>query len=401
MQSKISGLVMACMGVWLLGGCPGDDTAAEGSETGSDPDTGSGSGSGSGSESVDSTGSGGECVPTEAPALDQSGCAPEGTDYQPTVNGSADDMWPECVNDDGTYTPIEQPSTAARVEAWEMIRSIFAAGTTPDDFTAAREQYTIAEGIESRVVRREDVHYPEIPEEDQDPMVAFDRQCTIEANVTNYPDRCAGPAKIAPLLNEAFAAGQMEMGDAAVNAARIDAGIEWFMYLSVFKEPTHSCPKVDKSGDCDSGWAYYNGATDRANPLGYGADVLAVSPETNERIFDGIAAMRCWRDTYPADMDADETDPFFGYARDQIDRANNNGAAVILRDRLSQQLACSDDASANWAWIQVFGQAIVKPAQDTDAGQAATWEALIANDAPTPEDILGGIAALDALFPCP
>lgn len=395
MRTNVSGLLLACTGVWLLGGCPGDDTGAEGSGTGTGADTGSGT------ESVDS--SGGDCVPSdeEVPPLDLGGCAPGANDYQPTVNGSADDAWPACVNDDGGYTPIETPSTVARVEAWEMIRTIFAAGTTPEDFTAAREQYTIAEGIESRLLRREDVHYPEIPEEDQDPTVAFDRQCTIAANMAAYPDRCAGPAKIAPLINEAFAAGQTGEGDPAVHAARIDAAIEWFMYLSVFKEPTHSCPKVDKGGDCDSGWAYYNGGTDRGSPLGYGADVRALSPQTNERIFDGIAAMRCWRDTYPPDMDADETDPFFAHGRDQLDRANNHGAAVILRDRLAQQLACSEDAEANWAWIQVFGQAIVKPAQDTDATHAATWEALIANDAPTAEDVLAGAAALDALFPCP
>jgi hypothetical protein len=387
---------MACAGVWLLGGCPGDDTGAEGSETGPSSDTGSDTGS------VDS-GSGGECVPSdeEVPPLDLSGCAPGANDYQPTVNGSADDMWPACVNDDGGYTPIEQPSTAARVEAWEMIRTIFAGGTEPDDFTAAREQYTLAEGIESRVVRREDVHYPNIPEEQQDETIGFDRQCTIEANVMSYPDRCAGPAKLAPIINDAFAAGQMGMGDPAVNAARVDAAIAWFMYLSVIKEPSFSCPKVDKGGDCDSGWAYYNGATDRASPLGYGGDVLALSPDTNDRIFDGVAAFRCWRDTYPPDMAADETDPFYGYGYEQLDRANNHGAAVILRDRLSQQLACSADADANWAWIQVFGQTIIKPARDTDAGQAATWEALLANDAPTPEDIIAGAAALDAMFPCP
>jgi hypothetical protein len=310
-------------------------------------------------------------------------------------------MWPQCVNDDGGFTPIEQPSTAARVEAWEMIRTIFAGGTDAAAFTAAREQYTLAEGIESRVVRREDVHYPNIPEEDQDETISFDRQCTIEANVMNYPDRCAGPAKIAPILNEAFAAGQMGEGDPAIHAARIDAAIEWFMYLSVIKEPSFSCPKADKAGDCDSGWAYYNGATQRANPLGYGADVLALSPDTNERVFDGVAAFRCWRDTYAPEVDADESDPFYGYGYEQLDRANNHGAAVILRDRLNQQLMCSADADANWAFIQVFGQAIIKPAQDTDAAQAATWEALIANEAPSYDEILAGAAALDALFPCP
>jgi hypothetical protein len=364
----------------------------------------SGTGSGSGTDSADSTGTGGECAPSDAeiPAFDESGCMPSATDYTPTVNGSADDMWPECVNDDGNYTPLETPGAAARTEAFEMMRTIFAAGLTADDFTAAREQYAIDQGIESRVVRREDVHYPNIPEAEQDPRIDFDKQCTVEANVTNYPDRCAGPAKIAPIINEAFVAGQNGEGDPAVHAARIDAAIDWFMYLSVIKETTFSCPAAELGGDCDSGWAYYNGGTGRTDPLGYGADVLAASPLANDRVFDGLAAMRCFRDTQPPDMDADTSDPFFGYGSEQIDRANNHAAARVLRERLGQQLPlCGSEADANWAWVQTFGQALIKPAQDTDGGQAATLEALLGNAAPTPEEIQGGAAALDALFPCP
>lgn len=399
MHIELRGIHLAWVGALLLGGCPGDDTASDGTETASDTDTGSGT------DSADSgSGTAGECVPSddELAPFDESSCAPEATDYQPTVDGSADDMWPACTNDDGSYTPLEPSGAAARVEAWEEMRSIFAAGLTPDDFTAAREQYAIDQGIESRVLRREDVRYPEIPAEDQDPMVDFDKQCTIESNVMAYPDRCAGPAKISPLIDEAFVAGQTGEGDPAVHAARIDAAIAWFMYISVLKESTFSCPVAEFGGDCDSGWAYYNGSTGRDAPLGLGGDVNDVSPLANNRIFDGLAAMRCWRDTYPADMDADTSDPFFGYGRDQLDRANTHGYARVLRDRLSRQLPlCGSEADANWAWVQVAGQGLVKAAQDTDATHAATWEALIANDAPTPEDILAGAAALDALFPCP
>jgi len=392
------------MGALLLGGCPGDDTGAEGTET-SDPTAGTSTGgetesadSGSGTETE------GACVPSDAELtpFDESGCTPAETDYQPTVNGSADDMWPACTNDDGNYTPLEPSGAAARVEAWEMMRTIFAGGLMPEDFTAARAQYAIDQGIESRVQRREDVRYPEIPAEDQDPTVDFDKQCTIETNVEAYPERCAGPARIAPIINEAFVAGQMGEGDPAVHAARIDAAIAWFMYISVLKESTFSCPVAGFEGDCDSGWAYYNGSTGRDNPIGLGRDVNDVSPLANNRIFDGLAAMRCWRDTYPADMDADTTDPLYIAGRDQLDRANDYGYARVLRDRLNRQLPlCGAEAEANWAWIQVAGQGLVKAAQDLDAGRAATWEALLANDAPTPDDILAGAAVLDTLFPCP
>ncbi|MCA9709882.1 MAG: hypothetical protein KDK70_28850, partial [Myxococcales bacterium] len=180
MKTTWPGLWMTCTTVLLLG-CPGDDTGSDGTD--------------SATSSADTTE--GDCTPSDEvnPPFDESTCAPAANDYTPTVNGSADDAWPACANDDGAYHPLEQPGSAARTEAFEQMRTIFAAGLTPDDFTAAREQYSLDQGIESRVVRREDVHFPNIPEAEQDPAVDFDKQCTIEANVTNYPDRCAGPAK--------------------------------------------------------------------------------------------------------------------------------------------------------------------------------------------------------------
>jgi hypothetical protein len=379
---------MTCTAALLLGGCPGDDAGSDGTDS---------------ADSGTADGTGGECTPSdeEISPLDESMCTPSANDYTPTVTGSADDVWPMCANDDGAYHPLEQPGSAARTEAFEMMRTIFAGGLTPDDFTAAREQYSLDQGIESRVVRREDVHYPNIPDAEQDATVDFDKQCTIEANVDNYPDRCAGPAKIAPVINEAFAMGQSGMGDPAIHAARIDAAVEWFLYLSVFKEATFSCPPAGYAGDCDAAWGYYNGANDRGSPIGYGADVMALSSMANERVFDGLAAMRCFRDGYPSDMDADTSDPLYINGRDQLDRANNHAAALVLRERLGRQLMCGAEASANWAWIQVFGRGLIKPAQDADAGQAATLTALLENDAPSPEEIIAAVAALDALFPCP
>ncbi len=387
------GLVWLAVGALASTAC-GDDSGGD--------DAADDGGTADGGTADDPTG--GDCMPSEvdiAP-LDTSTCMPAATDYTPTINGSADDMWPACANDDGVYHPLDQPGAAARTEAFAMIRSILAADLSPAGFTMAREQYALDQGIESRTVRREDVRYPEIPEADHDPAVDADKQCTVEANVMKYPDRCAGPAKIAPIINDAFMAAQMGEGDPAVHAARIDAAIAWFMYLSVIKESTFSCPLADLGGDCDSGWGYYNGANARGAGIGFAADVIGVSPAADDRIIDGLSAMRCWRDSYPADMDADTSDPLYVAGRDQLDQANNHGAAIVLRDRMEQQLAlCGSEADANWAWVQTFGQGLIKPAQDTDAGHASTLVALLGNDAPMPADIEGGIAALDALFPCP
>jgi hypothetical protein len=382
---------VAVWGALLLGGCPGDDTGADGTASATD--------------SADSgSGTAGECVPTdeELTPFDESACMPAASDYQPTVNGSADDAWPACVNDDGGYTPLEPSSATARVEAWEAMRSILAAGLSPDDFTAAREQYAIDQGIESRVVRREDVRYPEIPAADQDPMVDFDKQCTVADNVTKYPDRCAGPARIAPVINEAFVGGQTGQGNPAVHAARIDAAIAWFMYISVLKESTFSCPAAGLGKDCDSGWAYYNGGTGRSAPLGLGSDVREASPLANDRVFDGLAAMRCFRNGYPADADADTSDPLYAAAREQLRRAIDHAAARVLRDRLGRQLSvCGSEADANWAWVQVFGQGLFRAAQDVDASRAATLATILDLDAPAPADVQAAAEILDALFPCP
>lgn len=43
----------------------------------------------------------------------------------------------------------------------------------------------------------------------------------------------------------------------------------------------------------------------------------------------------------------------------------------------------------------------VKPARDTDAAPAATFEALLETDAPTAADLDAGVAALEALSPRP
>src|SRR5690349_18274238 len=105
MQTRFSRYLMACAGVWLLGGCPGDDSGQEGTETANN-DTGTSMGS---ADSGSGTETGAACMPSdmEVPALDLSACVADANDYQPTVNDSADDAWPACDNDGGGYSPFE------------------------------------------------------------------------------------------------------------------------------------------------------------------------------------------------------------------------------------------------------------------------------------------------------
>lgn len=394
---------------------PDDDADGDGSDsgdTGTDDDGGA-TGPGTTDDGGDGTGTGTSgdagCDPADIPEIDESGCAPLDTDYQPRVDMSANDMWPECVTDDGTYTLVAStPSSIARVEAFEIVADLLWRGDTPseDDFTTARDAYSEMEGLLSRVIRREDLHYPPIPEEDHDPGVDVDKQCTVTANVEKYPDRCAGPAKIAPLVGDAFAAGQTGDGDPLIHAARIEAGLLWFFYISAYKE-CFTCTLAAK--DCDSCWAYYTGGHERDGGIGLSAEVAMVSDEAHQSIWDGFTAVRCWRDLYPEDtyptwddVPSDGQD-LHGLGWEQLDNALHRGFAVVVRDRLAQQteVCGTPEGEANWAFLQVAGPVLDREADERGAAEAGTLADLWALDAPTIADVEAGIAALDAVFPCP
>lgn len=371
-------------------------------------DDGSGNDSGNDSGSADDTGtSGGDCVAEgDFPAAGESGCMPAATDYQPVTNAEGDG-WPACSTDDGTYHLVDTtPSSIARVEAYEQVMELLRADElTPQSFTDARTIYSADEGLESRLVRREDLHYPEIPMADWDPGVDPDKQCTVEANVMKYPERCAGPGRISPIVLEAFEAGQTGEGEPRVHAARIEAAFLWFMHLSVYKE-ANTCLIAPK--DCDSSWAYYTGGFDRSGGIGLSAEIRALSDLTHQRIWDGFSAARCWRELYPIEDhptldDVDATgQELLSNAYDQLDDALWYGWARLVRDHLEQQAGtCGVDAAANWAFLQIVGPVLSEEAERIDATAAAPLTALWQSDAPTVEDLQGAVMTIDSIFACP
>jgi hypothetical protein len=378
----------ALLGLVLGTACAADDPAA--TSGGSDGSSGTGDCAPEGS-------SGGDFPP-----VDESGCEPLASDYTPRDAMSANDPWPACINDDGEYhleVPADPPGAIARAEAFENIADLlWRSGTpSPQDFTDARDQYEMDSGIASRVERREDLHYDPVAMVDQDPMVEFDKQCTVPGNPEKYPDRCVGPARILPLLEAAFDAGQLGM-EPEVNAARVEAGILWFFWLSPYKE-TWSCTQFPQ--DCDAAWAYYNGGRDRAGGIMLAPYVKAQSEEAHDRIIDGVSAMRCWREYEDAMPGASQS--FFDDGWEQLDQAMWRGLALMVRGRLELQATlCGTAAQANWAFLQILG-----PTLDREAGMRGavdaqtTLEALWALDDPAIADLEGGVAAIDAAFPCP
>ncbi len=392
------------LGLFLLSGCPAADPMETATEGGSASE---GSGSESETGEIDPS-----CEGLELAPLEEASCQPQESDYMPRVDNSAGDSWAACAPDGGAYPLIaDTPSSVARVEAYEAIAALlWADGASPssEDFTAARDIYATPEGLESRLVRREDLHYPEIDMADWDPLVDGDKQCTVEENIAKYPERCAGPGQISPLIVAAFAAGQTGDGSPEVNAARIHAGLLWFLYLSVYKE-ANTCA-TSKAKDCDSAWAYYTGGSDISGGLGLAAAVRGVSVPSHERIWDGVLAVRCWRDLtqeageYPLLSELDAADQqLFAQAAEQLDQGLHRGYARVIRARLESMIASKCDGSstaADWAFLQVAGAVLDREALDRGSPEAATLQALWDLEEPSAQNLADGITALDTVFPC-
>ncbi len=318
---------------------------------------------------------------------DGEGCAPDADDYQPRDDGSANDTWPACISDDGVYHPIESNiSTNARVAAFEQMATRLGFGTgaapAPQAFIDARVAYTEPEGLDSRVSRREDEHYPPAP--------ASCRDLSAD-ELASHPERCVGPARMQPLLNEALAAGA-QGEEPALNAARVEAALLWFFYVSAYKEAV-TCK--DTAKDCDSSSAYYAGTQARSPAFGFARYVEARSPQAHAATWDAILAVRCWRDLdNPGGTAMD--DALHGRALAQLDRALDRGLALIVRQRLST-LPC-DTA---WESLKILGPALDRAATARDPGQAAILRDELSASSSAEVDVATATAALDALFPCP
>jgi hypothetical protein len=355
-----------------LGACAADDPGA------------SGHGLGGG-------GDGGDACPAPRYVEDVSACVPLAVDYFPRDDGSAHDAWPACISDGGVYHRIEPSvSSIARVESFERIADLLwrrSGPPSPQDFLDARVEYAVDQGLDSRVQRREDEHYP--------PPVAG--ACTDPGVPAANPDRCVGPARLLPILNDAFAAGAR--GEAPrENAARIEAALIWFLYVSAHKEAI-TCAVTPR--DCDSSWAYYTGGTPREAPIGLAAYVDARGPATHDRAYDGTLAVRCWRNLDHETGVA--TDPVLqARAVGQLDRAMLRGVALIARERF-RAVSChdADRAAADLAFLRAFVPFLDREARSRDAGRADVLVAEAARERPADVDAAAAVAALDGLFPCP
>jgi len=315
-------------------------------------------------------------------------CTPLESDYVP----GADDAWDACISDDGEYHRIEDSiSSTARVMAFEQIAELLFDPTrdpSPTDFFTGRMIYQTDEGLDSRVVRRYDPHY-EVPD---------GTDCALQGVPAMHPDYCVGPAKLSPLIIGALDDGYL--GDetpARAHAARAEAGLLWFLYVSHYKEAT-TC--ATKAKDCDSAYAYYTGGAGARGGIGLSRYVDEVDSYAHGRAWDGLLGLRCWRHLDDAETAAD---PAMGErARAQYDRAVLDGIAAIVRDRLVRLgESTGDERAYYWAFLRTLGPLLDREGQarSADAADALGAELTVAD--PAQVDVAAAIDAIDLLFDCP
>lgn len=320
-----------------------------------------------------------------ASAPPSASCGRLASDYTP----GADDTWPPCVTDDGEYHRVlPDISTIARVMAYEEIGALlFDPRRDPSamEFLDARLIYQRDEGLDSRVVRRYDPHY----------AAPDGTDCAIDGVPEAFPEYCVGPASIGPRILEAFAAGIAGEGAEAprVHAARIEAALLWFLAVSTYKESL-TCTTTAK--DCDSSYAYYTGGEAARGGIGLAGEVAAVAPSVHDRAWDGLLAVRCWRDLDPAEAATDLATR--ERAREQYDREVTRGVAAILRDRLVR--ACRADPAERAyhdAFVRVLAGYFDRAMRAADPAAADALAAAVTG--PT-LDATAAVTAIDAVFDC-
>lgn len=310
------------------------------------------------------------------------------SDYTP----GADDEWAACISDDGAYHRIEPNiSTIARVGAFEELEALLFDPTrdpSSDQFLEGRLLYQEDEGLDSRVVRRYDPHY----------AVPDGTDCTVSGALEEFPDYCVGPAHLGPTILSAFAAGIAGSAEPPrVHAARIEAALQWFFAISTFKE---SLTCTSTARDCDSSYAYYTGGEEARGGLGLAQAVSAVDPLAHDRAWDGLLAVRCWRDLDGGDVAVDVA--LRDRARAQYDRAVIDGVAALVRDRLVR--VCSSTGAEllyHLAFAQTLGAMLDREARLRSPEQADALREELTRASSSSVDVPRAVAAIDALFECP
>lgn len=334
-------------------GCGEDDPVPTNSNNGSETNNSASNNSNNGSTNNQSLGESNNATNTNGETNSNNESCPEPENY---YRPDEQDSWAECVSDAGDYVQFEASiSTAARVAAFEAIGDLLWRNEAPsvEDFASAYEEYSVAEGLLSRVSRREDEHYPPVTNDAGDTL-----SCRDEGVPAMDPERCVGPAVMVPMLNDAFEAG-LEGTDPLIQAKKIEATLLWFLYISTFKEAV-TCGNVLK--DCDSSYAYYTGGFQRDGGIGLAAYYKRILPEAHDEVFDSILGVRCWRDIDSAIPPEDSQLQVLSLTN--LDSALLWGFAALVLDRIETwENAEGELKVAEWEALKILGPVLAREAE--------------------------------------
>ena len=299
------------------------------------------------------------------------------------------ESWEMCISDEGRYelAGTNIPSSAARVAAYEVIADLLWRNDnmTSEDFIQAELIYGEDGGVGSRVARRYDAHLPKPNGAD----------CALVEAKETWPEYCVGPSMIEPMILTAFAEGNIGT-NMANNAAKVKAGLLWFFYVSTYKE-AYTC--AGKAADCDSHWAYCNGAKQLEEvPFALGAEILSASEEAYNHLFNAHLAIRCWRDLDNAEVAEDTV--LHQQVLDQLDRALDYGYALMIRAYFHTVINHPEPSDAILTTLSILGPPLTRAALERDPeldeeSWSNTWQNLTADNVALLD------AQLEALFACP
>jgi hypothetical protein len=378
MKLVVLGVVAALGG--LVGCESSNTTTGTGGSTSSTTTTSSGTAGGTGTGGTADLCGGFETITV----MDNAACKHDAKDFDP--KNTANDGWAACKSDDGIFHPFDvNVGSDKRTVAFDAIGKLLGFGTIakPDAqaFIDAKVLYVETEGIESRVVRREDWHYPEAPKACN--MMTPEEQAM-------YKDRCVGPQKLMPVINQAFTDGAKGINPTE-NALKLEAAFIWMFYISAFAE-SNSC--FEDLGDCDSASGYYTGSRTRDDVQGLASYIKARSPQAHEAVWDGLLAIQCWRDLDSAIPPAKPD--LQNQAKVQFDRALLRGMALIVRQKVVN-IDCPEAAIA----AKFLGELLDRASRERDAAKADIIKTELAKTDLATIDKKAVTDAIDSLFDCP
>lgn len=324
-------------------------------------------------------------------------CTHAASDYVPDIAMRDSTLWPACISDDGAFHAIDPSiSTIARVAAFESVATLlfdYTADPPTTDFDMARLAYVSADpanGLASRVARRRDFYYAS--------TAPAATTCRMAGEPAMYPDLCAGPAKLEPVIDAAFASGMTGAAAPRSEAARIEAALVWFLYLSTYSEVT-TC--ADAPRDCDSAYAYYTGGEPARMGIGLARYGRALDPLAHDRAWDALLGVRCWRNL--------DNEPGIATnlamrdrVREQYGKAVLDVVGAIVRDHVVRFAAATGaERDALWAFVATIGPWLDRVAVERDAAAATALRTEVARTDPSAVDVPALLGALDALFVCP